>query len=182
MLTPLGIEFSQTVGYSYLFLMEANPGPGLGILLAILCFAEKQEKVNASGALMIHAIGGIHEIYFPFVLLRPYLFLAVMAGGASGTLIFQWLDTGLAAPVSPGSLLVIFANTPYPQLAGVSIGIAISTFVTFICATLLLKLPKKKKETTRSKKGEKFWNYLPFILSFLRVTQAWDQALWELPC
>ena len=54
--------------------MEANPGPGLGILLSILCFAEKQEKVNASGALMIHAIGGIHEIYFPFVLLRPYLF------------------------------------------------------------------------------------------------------------
>ncbi len=181
-LTPLGIEFSQTVGHSYLFLMEANPGPGLGILLSILCFAKKQEKVNASGALMIHAIGGIHEIYFPFVLLRPYLFLAVMAGGASGTLIFQWLDAGLAAPVSPGSLLVIFANTPYPQLAGVSIGIAISTFVTFICATLLLKLPKKKKETTRSKKGEKSWNHLPFILSFLRVTQAWDQALWEPPC
>ncbi len=142
-LTPLGIEFSQTVGYSSLFLMEANPGPGLGILLSILCFAEKQEKVNASGALMIHAIGGIHEIYFPFVLLRPYLFLAVMAGGASGTLIFQWLDTGLAAPVSPGSLLVIFANAPYPQLAGVSIGIAISTFVTFICAAILLKLPNK---------------------------------------
>lgn len=154
-LTPLGIEFSQTVGYSYLFLMEANPGPGLGILLAILCFAEKQEKVNASGALMIHAIGGIHEIYFPFVLLRPYLFLAVMAGGASGTLIFQWLDTGLAAPVSPGSLLVIFANTPYPQLAGVSIGIAISTFVTFICATLLLKLPKKEEgDNTVKERGE----------------------------
>ena len=94
---------------------------------------------------MIHAIGGIHEIYFPFVLLRPSLFLAVMVGGASGTLIFQWLDAGLATPVSPGSLLVIFANTPYPQLAGVSIGIAISTFVTFICATLLLKLPKKEK-------------------------------------
>lgn len=154
-LTPLGIEFSQTVGYSYLFLMEANPGPGLGILLAILCFAEKQEKVNASGALMIHAIGGIHEIYFPFVLLRPYLFLAVMVGGASGTLIFQWLDAGLATPVSPGSLLVIFANTPYPQLAGVSIGIAISTFVTFICATLLLKLPKKEEgDNTVKERGE----------------------------
>ncbi len=154
-LTPLGIEFSQAVGHSYLFLMEANPGPGLGILLAILCFAKKQEKVNASGALMIHAIGGIHEIYFPFVLLRPSLFLAVMVGGASGTLIFQWLDAGLATPVSPGSLLVIFANTPYPQLAGVSIGIAISTFVTFICATLLLKLPKKEKgDNTVKERGE----------------------------
>ncbi|WP_274661778.1 PTS sugar transporter subunit IIC, partial [Enterococcus lactis] len=126
----------------------------LGIL-AILCFAKKQEKVNASGALMIHAIGGIHEIYFPFVLLRPSLFLAVMVGGASGTLIFQWLDAGLATPVSPGSLLVIFANTPYPQLAGVSIGIAISTFVTFICATLLLKLPKKEKgDNTVKERGE----------------------------
>lgn len=154
-LTPLGIEFSQAVGHSYLFLMEANPGPGLGILLSILCFAKKQEKVNASGALMIHAIGGIHEIYFPFVLLRPSLFLAVMVGGASGTLIFQWLDAGLATPVSPGSLLVIFANTPYPQLAGVSIGIAISTFVTFICATLLLKLPKKEKgDNTVKERGE----------------------------
>lgn len=78
-----------------------------------------------------------------------------MAGGASGTLIFQWLDTGLAAPVSPGSLLVIFANTPYPQLAGVSIGIAISTFVTFICATLLLKLPKKEEgDNTVKERGE----------------------------
>ncbi|OTN96190.1 PTS transporter subunit EIIC [Enterococcus faecium] len=154
-LTPLGIEFSQAVGHSYLFLMEANPGPGLGILLAILCFAKKQEKVNASGALMIHAIGGIHEIYFPFVLLRPSLFLAVMVGGASGTLIFQWLDAGLATPVSPGSLLVIFANTPYPQLAGVSIGIALSTLVTFICATLLLKLPKKEKgDNTVKERGE----------------------------
>lgn len=154
-LTPLGIEFSQAVGHSYLFLMEANPGPGLGILLAILCFAKKQEKVNTSGALMIHAIGGIHEIYFPFVLLRPSLFLAVMVGGASGTLIFQWLDAGLATPVSPGSLLVIFANTPYPQLAGVSIGIALSTFVSFICATLLLKLPKKEKgDNTVKERGE----------------------------
>ena len=76
-----------------------------------------------------------------------------MAGGASGTLIFQWLDTGLAAPVSPVTTRD-FANAPYPQLAGVSIGIAISTFVTFICAAILLKLPNKEKRTKRSKKGE----------------------------
>ncbi|MEN2294351.1 PTS sugar transporter subunit IIC, partial [Enterococcus faecium] len=95
-----GIEFSQTVRTSSLFLREANPGSGFGILLSILCFAEKMEKLNVSGALMIHEIRGIHEIYLRFVLLRPYLFLAVMGGGASGTVIFQWLDTALAAAVS----------------------------------------------------------------------------------
>ena len=103
---------------------------------------------------------------FSICLAATVSILAVMAGGASGTLIFQWLDTGLAAPVSPGSLLVIFANAPYPQLAGVSIGIAISTFVTFICAAILLKLPNKEKENKTVKEREKSWNHLSFIPSF----------------
>lgn len=148
-LTPLGIEFSRTNGRSILFLMEANPGPGVGILLANILFAKKSAKVSAGGALMIQAFGGIHEIYFPFVLMQPRLFLAVMAGGTAGTLVFQLLDAGLTAPVSPGSLLVIFANTPRAQLLGVAMGIFISTAVTFVCAALLMKLPEKSKKTEK---------------------------------
>ena len=107
MLTPLGIEFSQAVGHSYLFLMEANPGPGLGILLAILCFAKTGKKVKRKWSVDDPCDWWDSRNLFSVCLVASISVLAVMVGGASGTLIFQWLDAGLATPVSPGSLLVI---------------------------------------------------------------------------
>lgn len=138
-LTPLGIEFAQQENSSILFLMEANPGPGIGVLLAILLQGRRETKTNAGSALMIQAIGGIHEIYFPFVLIKPKLLLAVILGGASGTFLFQLLHVGLSAPVSPGSLVVILTNTPTNQLLAVSFGILVSILVTFSCALFLLR-------------------------------------------
>ncbi len=86
-LTPLGIEMAKTTGKSVLFLLEANPGPGLGILLAYSIFGKGNAKASAPGAAIIHFLGGIHEIYFPFVLMRPILILAMIAGGMTGVFV-----------------------------------------------------------------------------------------------
>lgn len=154
-LTPLGIEFAQQENSSILFLMEANPGPGIGVLLAILFQGRRETKTNAGSALMIQAIGGIHEIYFPFVLIKPKLILAVILGGASGTFLFQLLHVGLSAPVSPGSLIVILTNTPTHQLLTVSFGILVSILVTFSCALFLLRKEVVNVEQEKSNDEER---------------------------
>ncbi|MDA3973130.1 PTS transporter subunit EIIC [Enterococcus thailandicus] len=154
-LTPLGIEFAQQENSSILFLMEANPGPGIGVLLAILFQGRRETKTNAGSALMIQAIGGIHEIYFPFVLIKPKLILAVILGGASGTFLFQLLHVGLSAPVSPGSLIVILTNTPTNQLLAVSFGILVSILVTFSCALFLLRKEVVNVEQEKSNDEER---------------------------
>ena len=145
-LTPLGIEQAGDAGTSILFLIETNPGPGLGVLLAFILFSQKELKATASGAFMIHLFGGIHEIYFPFVLLNPLLFAAVILGGMSGTLIFEMFQVGLKVPASPGSIVVILANAPQEMLLGVASGIAGSTLVSFIIAALVIRKDQTKKE------------------------------------
>lgn len=145
-LTPLGIEQAGDAGTSILFLIETNPGPGLGVLLAFILFSRKELKATASGAFMIHLFGGIHEIYFPFVLLNPLLFAAVILGGMSGTLIFEMFQVGLKVPASPGSIVVILANAPQEMLLGVASGIAGSTLVSFIIAALVIRKDQTKKE------------------------------------
>ena len=145
-LTPLGIEQTEAAGTSLLFLIETNPGPGLGVLLAFILFSRKELKASASGAFMIHLIGGIHEIYFPFVLLNTRLFAAVILSGMSGTLIFELFQVGLKAPASPGSIVTILANTPQEMLLGVACGIAVSTLVSFLLASLVIRKDQKKKE------------------------------------
>ena len=145
-LTPLGIEQAGDAGTSILFLIETNPGPGLGVLLAFILFSRKELKATASGAFMIHLFGGIHEIYFPFVLLNPLLFAAVILGGMSGTLIFEMFQVGLKVPTSPGSIVVILANAPQEMLLGVASGIAGSTLVSFIIAALVIRKDQTKKE------------------------------------
>ena len=145
-LTPLGIEQAGDAGTSILFLIETNPGPGLGVLLAFILFSRKELKATASGAFMIHLFGGIHEIYFPFVLLNPLLFAAVILGGMSGTLIFEMFQVGLKVPASPGSIVVILANAPQEMLLGVASGIAGSTLVSFIIAARVIRKDQTKKE------------------------------------
>ena len=145
-LTPLGIEQTEAAGTSLLFLIETNPGPGLGVLLAFILFSRKELKASASGAFMIHLIGGIHEIYFPFVLLNTRLFAAVILSGMSGTLIFELFQVGLKAPASPGSIVTILANTPQEMLLGVACGIAVSTLVSFLLASLVIRKDQTKKE------------------------------------
>ncbi|PTQ85522.1 PTS system D-mannitol-specific IIB component (Fru family) /PTS system D-mannitol-specific IIC component (Fru family) [Trichococcus patagoniensis] len=145
-LTPLGIEQTEVAGTSLLFLIETNPGPGLGVLLAFILFSRKELKASASGAFMIQLIGGIHEIYFPFVLLNTRLFAAVIFGGMSGTLVFELFQVGLKAPASPGSIVTILANTPQDMLLGVACGITVSTLVSFLLAAFVIRKDQTKKE------------------------------------
>lgn len=138
-LTPLGTEQSIEAGKSILFLLEANPGPGLGVLLAFTMFGKGSAKASAPGAILIQFVGGIHEIYFPYVMMKPLMFLAVIAGGMSGTFTFQLLDAGLRAAASPGSILAILGMSPPNSYVAVIAGVVVATIVSFLVAMVILK-------------------------------------------
>lgn len=138
-LTPLGIEQAAETGKSILFLLEANPGPGLGVLLAFTLFGKGAAKSSAPGAIIIQFLGGIHEIYFPYVMMKPLLFLAVMAGGVAGTFTFQLLGAGLRAAASPGSIIAILAMTPPDSMLAVIAGVVVAAAVSFFVAMIIIK-------------------------------------------
>ncbi|WP_373472039.1 PTS mannitol transporter subunit IICB [Carnobacterium alterfunditum] len=143
-LTPLGIEQAAEAGKSILFLLEANPGPGLGLLLAYSFFGKGAAKSSAPGAVLIHFIGGIHEIYFPYVLMKPALFLAVMAGGVAGTFTNTVFNSGLVAAASPGSIIAVLAMTPRGSYLGVIMGVVVAAVVSFLVAMVILKSDKSE--------------------------------------
>jgi len=138
-LSPLGIQQATEAGKSIFFLLETNPGPGLGILLAYWVFSKGMIKQSAPGAIIIHFLGGIHEIYFPYILMKPVLLLAVIAGGASGVLTFTIFGAGLIATPSPGSIFALLAMTPKGGFFPVIAGVAISTAVSFLVASFFIK-------------------------------------------
>ncbi len=141
-LTPLATIHTQEAGKSILFLLEANPGVGLGILAAYMIFGKGSSKSSAYGAGIIHFFGGIHEIYFPYILMKPSLIIAAIAGGVSGTATFQALDAGLRAPASPGSIFAIIGQTAPGSYFAVSSGVAVATIVTFLISSVILKRDK----------------------------------------
>ncbi|OOF70332.1 PTS mannitol transporter subunit IICBA [Rodentibacter caecimuris] len=141
--SPLGIQQSQEFGQSVFFLIEANPGPGLGILLAYIFFGRGSAKQTAGGAAVIHFLGGIHEIYFPYVLMNPRLLLAVIAGGMFGVFTLTLFNAGLVAPASPGSIIAVLIMTPKASVVGVIASVIVSCTVSFILAALLLKWQKQ---------------------------------------
>jgi PTS system mannitol-specific IIC component len=143
-LTPLGTEQVSETGRSILFLLEANPGPGLGVLLAFTLFGKGSAKSTAPGAMIIHFLGGIHEIYFPYVMMKPLLFLAVISGGVSGSFVFQLLGAGLRAPASPGSIIAILAMTPMGSYLPVILGVLAGAVASFAVATVILKADSKE--------------------------------------
>lgn len=145
-LSPIGVGEAAKVGKSILFMLESNPGPGLGILLAYWLFGKGSAKSSAPGAIIIHFLGGIHEIYFPYILMNPRLILAVIGGGMSGTFTFQMLGAGLVASPSPGSIFAYFAMTPKGGYVPMLAGVIVATIVSFVLASLLLKTVKKTDE------------------------------------
>ena len=138
-LSPLGIQQVQETGKSILFLLESNPGPGLGILLAYWMFSKGNVKASAPGAIIIHFFGGIHEIYFPYILMRPVLILAAMAGGASGIFTFLILGAGEVATPSPGSIFALIAVAPKGGILPVLAGVIVAAAVSFLVAMPLVK-------------------------------------------
>ncbi|MXQ54842.1 PTS mannitol transporter subunit IICB [Shimazuella alba] len=145
-LSPLGLQEAAETGKSIFFLLETNPGPGLGLLLAYWIFGKGATKQSAPGAAIIHFFGGIHEIYFPYILANPRLILATIAGGMSGVFTFQLFGAGLVATPSPGSIFALMAISPKGGLFPVLLGVVISTAVSFLVATLLIRTSKKNEE------------------------------------
>lgn len=141
--SPLGIQQVEEAGKSIFFLLESNPGPGLGILLAYCIAGKGSAKSSAPGAVIIHFFGGIHEIYFPYILMNPFLLLAAIAGGATGVLTFSILDVGLTSAASPGSILALTMMAERHCYIGLYIGVLLSAAVSFIVALPLLKFMGK---------------------------------------
>ncbi|MDO4917000.1 MAG: PTS mannitol transporter subunit IICBA [Rothia sp. (in: high G+C Gram-positive bacteria)] len=145
-ITPLATQESLESGKSILYLLEANPGPGLGILLAYMIFGTGTARATAPGAALIHFVGGIHEIYFPYVLMKPQLILAAIAGGMSGIAVESMFDAGLRSPAAPGSIIAILASTASDSYLGVIFGVLAATLVSFLVAALILRFSKKEDE------------------------------------
>ncbi|QZH57887.1 PTS mannitol transporter subunit IICBA [Mycolicibacterium farcinogenes] len=138
-LTPLGTTQALDTGKSILFLLETNPGPGLGVLLAFMVFGRGAARASAPGAAIIQFFGGIHEIYFPYVLMKPKLIAATILGGMTGVFINVLFGSGLRAPAAPGSIIAIYAQTASGSFLGVTLAVLGATAVSFAVASLLLK-------------------------------------------
>ncbi len=145
-LTPLGTTQLADLGKSVLFLLESNPGPGLGVLLAYCMFGKGKARANAYGATVIHAIGGVHEIYFPFILMNPVLVIATIAGGITGTFLFTLFKVGLVGVSSPGSIITIMMMASAGDQLKILVAIAASAVVSFLLASVIVKNSKLDEE------------------------------------
>jgi PTS system mannitol-specific IIC component len=145
-LTPLGIQQATQNGKSILFLLEANPGPGAGLLLAYAIFGTGLAKNTAPAALIIQFFGGIHEIYFPYVLLKPLTLLATIAGGMVGIGTLVVFGAGLRAPAAPGSIIAVYAQTPGNSFIGVTLSVLLAAATSFIIASIILRASRRRDE------------------------------------
>jgi PTS system mannitol-specific IIC component len=145
-LTPLGIQQAAANGKSVLFLLEANPGPGAGLLLAYAVFGTGIARNTAPAALIIQFFGGIHEIYFPFVLLKPLTLLATIAGGMVGIGTLVVFGAGLRAPAAPGSIIAVYAQTPGNSLVGVTLSVLLAAATSFLVASVILRASRRREE------------------------------------
>lgn len=144
--TPLGADQAASAGQSILYTIESNPGPGIGILVAYMIFGKGTAKATSYGAGIIHFLGGIHEIYFPYVLMRPLLFIAVILGGMTGVATYSMVDFGFKSPASPGSFIVYMLNAPKGEFLQMVLGVLLAALVSFIVASLILKFTKEPEQ------------------------------------
>jgi mannitol PTS system EIICBA or EIICB component len=143
---PVGISQVKEYGKSIFFLLETDPGPGLGVLLAYWIFGKGSAKSSAPGAIIIHFFGGIHEIYFPFVLMNPLLLLSVIFGGMAADLVFVLTGAGLVASPSPGSIIAEIVMSPKGGLLSVLTGITVGAIVSFLISMVIVKRSSAKED------------------------------------
>ena len=137
-LGPLGVTEAARTGKSILFMLETNPGPGLGVLLAYLFFGPRTLRPTVPAAIVIQFFGGIHEIYFPYILMKPRLILGAIAGTASAIVVFLATHAGLVATPAPGSIFAYAAETPKGGWFGVFAGVLVGAAVSFAVSSMLL--------------------------------------------
>lgn len=143
--TPIGGEQVQAAGKSIMYMIEANPGAGLGVLSAYWAFSkDKRTKDSAPGAIIIHFFGGIHEIYFPYVLMNPVVILASIAGSACAVFYYSLFNVGLTGPASPGSIIAFLTMAPKGSTLMVLLGVVIAAVVSFLVAAPIIKMSNGK--------------------------------------
>lgn len=143
-LDQLGAQQVVQSGKSILFLLEANPGPGAGLLLAFTFFGVGISRATAPGAFIIQFLGGIHEVYFPFVLSKPILLISVILGGATGVATNVAFHSGLVAPASPGSIFAVVLETSKDSYVGVILSVVLSAAVSFIITAIILRASRSR--------------------------------------
>lgn len=152
---PLGMQDALEAGKSIFFMVASNPGSGLGLLLAYSIFGKGTAKETAPGAIIIHFLGGIHEIYFPYVLMRPIMIVGMIAGSMAGIVTFQAFDVGLVAGPSPGSIFAYLALTPRGDFIGIIAGVLVAAGVSFAVNAFFLKTTKAGSDEELEKFREK---------------------------
>jgi len=140
---PIGVQDALIHGKSIYFMLASSPGPGLGLLLAFWLFGKGTSKESAPTAIIIHFFGGIHEMYFPYVLMKPIMVIPMILGGMSGIFTFKTLNAGLVAFPSPGSIFSFLAMTPRGGFISTIAGVTAGTIVTFLASSFILKLDNK---------------------------------------
>jgi mannitol PTS system EIICBA or EIICB component len=145
---PLGLQVAADEGKSIFFMVASNPGPGLGLLIAFWLFGPNRiVRDSAPGAIIIHFFGGIHEIYFPYVLMKPLTILGMIAGGMAGIATFMTFGVGLTAGPSPGSIFSYLALTPRGDYVGVVAGVVVAAGVSFLVTSAILRLTRSSDES-----------------------------------
>ncbi len=156
--TPIGAEQVQQMGRSIMYMLETNPGPGLGVLLAYMFFSKDDTtRQSAPGAVIIHLFGGIHEIYFPYILMNPVVIIAPIVGNAAAILFFSLFGAGLNGPAAPGSIIAFMMMTPRDSMLISLLGIVIAAGISFVIAAPIVKMSGAKNldEATSQMKAMK---------------------------
>jgi len=144
-LVPLGATQAHSTGQSILFMLESDPGPGLGILLAMMLFGPRAVRPTVPAAIVVQFLGGIHEIYFPYVLMKPILIIAAILGGGCGVLTWVIFGVGLRAPASPGSIIAYLIECPPNEILTMLLGVVIAAAVAFVSGAFLLGFGRNER-------------------------------------
>lgn len=151
--TPIGIEQAAEAGKTIMYMLEANPGPGLGLLLAYWAFSkDKATKDSAPGAIIIHFFGGIHEIYFPYILMNPLVIVGPIAGNICAILFYSITKAGLVGPSAPGSIIAFMSMSPKTSIAITALGVLIAAAVSFLVSSPIVKMAGSKSLEDAQKK------------------------------